>query len=337
MLIKPEIQDETIIACLHQEYGLRIIQLAFLPLGGDLCSAVYRAAADDGTAYYCKLRCSDFEEISVALPNFLSSQGLAQIIPPLVTRTGRLWAGLDAYNLILYPFIEGTSGFEVELSERQWVDFGTALQRIHTLSVPSEISRCIPVESYSPEVRETVRNILHRLQNETFEDPIMAGLADYLASKRETILDLSEHAERLAHLLASRPTEFVLCHTDIHPGNLFIETSGALFIVDWDYPMFALKERDLMFIGGGQGYMGISAQEEEMHFYRNYGASPIDPDALAYYRCERNLIDLSVECPRILSPALGDQERAHSMEILTWLFLPGGSIEMAYKALDQIR
>ena len=52
MLEKPNIQDEKIIACLQVEYGLQIIQLAFLPLGGNLCTAVYRAVAEDGRCIF---------------------------------------------------------------------------------------------------------------------------------------------------------------------------------------------------------------------------------------------------------------------------------------------
>ncbi len=141
MLEKPNIQDDEIIACLQAEYGLRIIQIVFLPLGGNLCTAVYRAVAEDGTLYFCKLRCSDFDEISVALPRFVSEQGIAQIIPPLPSKTGQLWAQLDAFNVILYRFVEGTSGFQNKLTERQWADFGTALQRIHTLSLPRRSER----------------------------------------------------------------------------------------------------------------------------------------------------------------------------------------------------
>ncbi|MEO8354825.1 MAG: aminoglycoside phosphotransferase family protein, partial [Chloroflexota bacterium] len=122
----------------------------------------------------------------------------------------------------------------------------------------------------------------------------------------------------------------------IHPGNLFIDASGTLFIIDWDYPILAPKECDLMFIGGGQGHVGVTAEEEEMHFYRYYGASPIDPLAMAYYRYERNLYDISVECTRIFSSTLGDQDRARSLEIITWLFLPNSSIDRAY-ASDQAR
>jgi len=34
MLEKPDLQDEKIIACLQDEYGLPLVQVAFLPLGG---------------------------------------------------------------------------------------------------------------------------------------------------------------------------------------------------------------------------------------------------------------------------------------------------------------
>jgi spectinomycin phosphotransferase len=128
-----------------------------------------------------------------------------------------------------------------------------------------------------------------------------------------------------------------LCHSDIHPGNLFIDPKGPLYLVDWDYPMLAPKERDLMFIGGGQGYVRISAAEEEALFYPHYGPPAIDPVALAYYRCERNLVDLSVECPKIFSSAVNPQERALSLQIITWLFGPGGSVEMAYKAAGKVQ
>jgi spectinomycin phosphotransferase len=51
MLEKPDLQDEKILACLQGEYGMLAVQLAFLPLGADRDTAVYRAVADDGTPY----------------------------------------------------------------------------------------------------------------------------------------------------------------------------------------------------------------------------------------------------------------------------------------------
>ena len=83
MLEKPDLRDERIAACLQDTYGLRVVQVTFLPLGADLNTAVYRAVADDGTPYFVKLRRGDFDEIAVTLPKFLSDQGIEQIIAPL--------------------------------------------------------------------------------------------------------------------------------------------------------------------------------------------------------------------------------------------------------------
>ena len=105
MLEKPDIQDETILACLEAEYGLRVTRFEFLPLGQDRSTAVYRAVAEDETATFCKLKFGAFDEVSVELPKFLSEQGIAQIIPPLVTRSGRLWAEMGETRLVLYPFV----------------------------------------------------------------------------------------------------------------------------------------------------------------------------------------------------------------------------------------
>jgi spectinomycin phosphotransferase len=69
MLEKPDISDDTIIACLHDAFGLRVAHITFLPLGW-VNNAVYRVTADSGTAYFLKLRRGNFDEIAVAIPPF---------------------------------------------------------------------------------------------------------------------------------------------------------------------------------------------------------------------------------------------------------------------------
>jgi spectinomycin phosphotransferase len=77
--------------------------------------------------------------------------------------------------------------------------------------------------------------------------------------------------------------------------------------------------------------MPYIAEQEKMLFYRGYGQSQLDPIGLAYYRYGRGITDISVECERSLSKALGERDRALSLEILQLYFLPGCTIEMAYK------
>ncbi len=332
MLEKPALQDEKIVACLQDEYGLNVVQVAFLPLGADLNTAVYRVAVEDETPYFVKLRRGVFDETAVALPKFLSDQGIKQIIAPLATKTGQLRASLDAFKLILYPFIEGRDGYEVDLSDRHWGEFGTALKRIHTAVVPPALISRIQQETYSPQWREIVKTFLARVEDDTFDDPVAIKLAVFLKAKRDETLDLVGRAERLAQALQARSPEFVLCHSDIHAGNILIDANDAFYIVDWDNPILAPKERDLMFIGGGQGFGGHTAREEETLFYGGYGQTQIDPIALAYYRYERIIQDIAVECKQIFLTTDGGEDRERSLRYLTSNFLPNNTIEIAYKS-----
>jgi spectinomycin phosphotransferase len=59
-----------------------------------------------------------------------------------------------------------------------------------------------------------------------------------------------------------------------------------LYIVDWENPILAPKERDLMFIGGGIDHLWKNKQDEAV-FYEGYGQTKINMRALAFYRYER--------------------------------------------------
>ncbi|MFZ5882041.1 MAG: phosphotransferase [Chloroflexota bacterium] len=332
MLEKPDIREEDILACLQTEYGIVPAQFEFLPLGADLNTAVYRAAAQDGAAWFVKLRRGVFDETSVALPRALYDQGIPQIIAPLAIRSGRLWADLADFKLILYPFVQGRNGYEMELSDAHWVEFGRALQRIHTARLPRALLARIQHETYPPQARESVRAALQRIEEEAFSDPLSAELAAYLKTRKEEILDLVDRAERLARELQARQPEFVVCHSDLHAGNLLITASDDLYIVDWDAPILACRERDLMYAGGGQFGGRRAPQEEERLFYAGYGPAQVDPAALAYYRCERIVQDLAVECEQILSGSGAGGDRAQAFEYLKSNFLPNGALAIAKQA-----
>jgi spectinomycin phosphotransferase len=336
MLEKPNLPDEKFIACLRNEYGLRVAQIAFLPIGADLNTAVYRAVAEDDSPYFVKLRRGTFDEITVMLPKFLSDQGIAQIIAPLATTRGQLWANWGADKLMLYPFVDGRDGYAVDLSEHYWIDLGKALKRIHTMILPPALMNRIQRETYTPQWRESVKTFLAR-HDDASDDPVAVETSAYLKTKRNDILDLLERAERLAQALQVRASEFVLCHSDIHAGNILIDANDALYIVDWDDPILAPKERDLMFVGGGQGFTGHTAQEEETLFYQGYGQTQIDPIALAYYRYERIIEDIVVECEQIFSMKNGGADRAQALRWLTSNFAPNNAIEIAYQSDKTMR
>lgn len=331
MLAKPDLPDEKILACLQVEYGLHGVQIVFLPIGWQY-TAVYRVVAEDQAPYFVKLIRGSFDEAAVAVPKFLSDQGITHIIAPLTTSTGQLWASLDTFKLILYPFIAGHNGFQVALSDSQWVDFGRAVNSIHTALVPPALIHGIQPETYSPAWRELVKTFLARVAVDAFADPLAIEAAAFLQARGEKILDLVMSAEQLAQALQARSPAFVLCHSDLHAGNLLIDANDALYIVDWDNPVLAPKERDLMFIGGGLMGAGHSAQAQEALFYRGYGQTQINAIALAYYRYERIIEDIAVECELIFLSNEGSVDRAKALRSLRSQFLPNHVLEIAYQS-----
>ena len=328
MLEKPDLQDSLIIAGLQEAYNLPAARLVFLPLGADINTAVYRAEAQDGTAYFLKLRKGVFDETTVTIPLFLKAQGVQPVIAPLASRTGQHWADFGDYTMILYPFIAGANGWDVALSERQWREFGAALKGIHAVRLPPGLEAQLPCEDYSPRWRELVRTFQAQVKQDTFDEPAAARLAAFMQEKRAEIDQVVRRADELGETLQERSLERVLCHSDVHGGNLLLGADGALYIVDWDNPILAPKERDLMFIGGGVGEMGKSAREQAL-FYQGYGPAQVDRMALAYYRYERIVQDFAAFCQQLLLTTEGSEDREQGFYYFTTNFLPGGEIEIA--------
>jgi spectinomycin phosphotransferase len=170
------------------------------------------------------------------------------------------------------------------------------------------------------------------IEDTSFDNPIAAELATFLKSKHDAISELVGRAERLVAVLQTRSQEFIVCHADIHVFNILIDVYDQLYIVDWDTLTFAPKERDLMFIGGGQFGSEHTPQEEETLFYQGYGQTETDPVGLAYYRYERIVQDIAAYCEQILLTDEGGEDRAEGLQQLTSQFLTKGVVEMAYRS-----
>jgi spectinomycin phosphotransferase len=133
---------------------------------------------------------------------------------------------------------------------------------------------------------------MEQVEVDAFDDPVANQVAACLRVQRQTILDLIERTEQCAQALRAQPLEFIVCHADIHAGNVLIAANDGFYIVDWDNPILAPKERDLMFVGGGQFGDARTPPEEEALFYRGYGPTSLD-SRLAYYRYERIIQDIA--------------------------------------------
>jgi spectinomycin phosphotransferase len=161
-------------------------------------------------------------------------------------------------------------------------------------------------------------------------------MAALMREKRREIRYLVERAEELASRLQARPRAQVLCHADVHAGNLLLARDGSLNIVDWDDLILAPREQDLMFAGGGVGGIWNSEREVAL-FYQGYGPVEVDLAALAYYRLERVVIDIAEFGKQLLLSPEGGEDREQAYRYFAGQFAPGEAIAMAMRTDRRLR
>lgn len=330
------LSDQRILDCINTHYDIKIASLTFLPIGADLNAFVYKAETHDHSSYFIKLKHGHHHDISATIIALLHDAGIQHIIPPIKTTLGQPFQQIDNFTLIISPFIEGQDGFSRDLTNDQWVTLGKVMKHIHEINVPPSIQRMIKREEYSPKWRETVRSLYPHIESDLSTDEISSKLITFMKNHAAVIHRLVDRAEQLAMQAQDHTQEFVLCHSDIHGGNVLMDGNNIIYMVDWDDPIMAPKERDLMFIGGGVANVWNKPHEEK-YFYQGYGKTEINMAILAYYRHERIVEDIAVYGQQLLLTSAGDPSiRLESYKHFIAQFEPQGVVDIAFKTDEKL-
>lgn len=324
-----QLDHRTLPALLLAEYGLEAESVTFLPLGLDLAAAVFRVVLPDGSFRFLKARTGPLNVAGLLTPSLLQRHGVRGVVAPVPTRSGALWAQAGAWSLVLYPFVSGQSGMEAGLNEGQWEAYGATLRQVHAFPAPSELAALLHRETYAPRDGDLLRRVDVALQGDLPDEPYLRELAVFWQERRAEILGLLERAEALGNALRRKGLPLVVCHADVHTGNVLRGEDDAIWLVDWDEVMLALKERDLMFVIGGIG-AGLVTPEQQARCLRGYRLTAVDNEALTYYRYAWAVADIAAfGAEALLRPDLGVATRAAAVTWLQKLFAPGNIVDIA--------
>jgi spectinomycin phosphotransferase len=302
-------------------------------LGFDSAVGVYRVQAADGQPYFLKVRRGPVAESALRVAYALKDQGIAQVVAPLAMPAGRLWQQLEQFTLVLYPFIAGKSGMETGLSHRQWTEFGTVLSKLHAARLPPDLAAQVRVEDFvpNPSSAAVICQLQATIHQRASNHPSEQALFAFWQEKREVIGQVLARAEALGRRLHASGPEMVLCHADIHTANTLLTEDGQLFIVDWDQPIFAPKERDLMFVIDDV----VGDSRTTACFFQGYGEAEVDALTLAYYRYEWAVQDIGAFAAQVLEEEGSDQSKQEGLHWFKVQFGPGNSVDTA-RVLDDL-
>lgn len=261
---------------LLDEYGLSPARLT--PAEGGTTGAAFCAGGryflkllDTGTAIGAQCA-APLEDRLTVLKRLASSPPLAECVcAPLPTASGRLSFSRGNIAGALFPWVDGEAiGFGNPLTPREQRWLAAFSAALHSLD-PAPFRSCCPAEDFSPAFAAA---LARQLSCGGFSEPFAETAAPYA----EEIVRRAAWLDGAAACLRRSPPAFVLCHTDLHGGNLLRGNGGRLFAVDWDSALLAPREADLF----------LFREEPFFPLFRE----PADAALLTYYQVRRDLEDL---------------------------------------------
>jgi spectinomycin phosphotransferase len=326
----PSIPEQRLRACLQDWYGLIPTTFDFLPLGLDYHAGVYRVRSEQGSDYLLKVTSRPLYEPACLVPRYLRDQGITEVVAPLPTKSNALWAQLEDWRVIVYPFIEGDTSWE-GMTDAQWREVGSVFKHIHQAVLPSQV-RLEEMKKETFDAAQYARWIrgfeAEHARAQDGEGTSECTLRDLWMAHQSTIHAGVTTLEKLAEVLQRRELPFGICHADLHPANLLRDAASHVFVIDWDEVMLAPRERDFIFI----------SELQAEAFFQGYGQVEIDWTALTYYLWERVLQDVIACAQDVFSrDDLGEESKADIVQLFRNILESRSStLTAAYTAMNHL-
>jgi len=327
---QPNIPEDQLRACLQEQYDLFSVTLEFLPLGHDTRAGVYRVVSEHGTPYFLKVKSGSLYEPGYLVPRYLRDQGITEVVAPLPTKRNALWTLVGDWTIIVYPFIDGGTGYQLGMADENWREVGATLKQIHGVMLPPGGFQSLRKETFDP---TGYAHWVHAFETQQIGSPggskVERALRSCWMAHQPMIHTLLTFLEELAAVLQGRSGPHVICHADLHPNNLLRDQANHMFVIDWEDVMLAPKERDFLFVREAQA--DDSARQNLPPFFQGYGQTEIDWIALTYYRCERVVQDLIERAQEVFfRKDLGEETKADAVQLFGDIFAEGKMLDAAF-------
>lgn len=317
---RPDIDDKTILENLNYFYPEKFTSIDFLPFGNNANSFVYQVSTKK-IQYFLKLRRGNFSPGGVLLQDYLSNH--SSIVTPSVMRNsiGNLWSEFGQFTFIVSEYASGLSGDKAIKDEGLFQNIGSIARELHRQNPPAEIISHMPIETFDSNRKSdflAIRNWVRRTKPKTDFKAHFQNLWNKYSNEVELVLSTLLEMESN---LRTQEVIFCVCHSDLHLPNFLVDKNNTVAVIDWDNPILAPVERDLVYIIGKEG---------EKEFLRGYGKYEHHHQLLKYYRFERALEAIVEYGKRIIFyDYLGRLTKESDLISFEKLFMDNGPIHFA--------
>lgn len=172
---------------------------------------------------------------------------MPQIACPIPASDGRFSLSLNNYVLILFRYIEGQVVGFGKITPDILVKLSGLVGRLHNSTPSVDLANPL-IEDFRISFEYALPEALDELVGQPPDDrPSWLEFQALLGPRREEILGHLQRLKELQGIVLAKTTgrDMVTCHTDLHGGNLMVDQTGSLYILDWEGAMLAPPEHDL--------------------------------------------------------------------------------------------
>ncbi|MDR7076114.1 thiamine kinase-like enzyme [Neobacillus niacini] len=252
MRVKYQMDEMKLAALLNQEYGIHVKDLVHIPWGTSAYS--YRINCVNGDCYYLKLfdtandkqrESAERLDFSLAITCKMYHEWIFRNLTyPIKTKDGRYKTIFNQTALVLFNFIEGLALKDASSSKETVTKIATLIAALHK-ATPKIKQKEVRQEKFDMWThRWLVRNLSVLESTTTFDNPYKEELRELMLTHKEQILNYLNLLSSLHTSVKAIQKESVFCHGDLWAGNLIIH-HDELFLIDWEYAVFAPPEFDL--------------------------------------------------------------------------------------------
>ncbi|MCB0837863.1 MAG: phosphotransferase [Bacteroidetes bacterium] len=327
---KPAISDQAIFEVIERNYPFVIQSVLLLDKGFDPASWVFHLQTREKDSLFLKLRKGNVYPPAGEIPFYLQKRvSIEEVLSPMETLNGSLWVEAFDHTFFIFPYVNGQTLDEIPGENQPWEKVGTALASIHQAPLPSPLPYGLRKENFIPQLWPDLQRVFQFLKNENLKTPLQKELKAFFKKENHRIAPVISGLQILRQKILPQNPELVICHSDIHAGNILLSETGKLFIIDWDEPLIAPRERDLI--------AASELEAGESDFWKGYNPDyQINEDILSYYYCEWIVRELAEYGEIIVETSRDEPTQQKAWEELLFLFEPGQDVDMALERVEAV-
>src|SRR5438128_2428040 len=246
MLTESNIDKSSLKDVIQEKFGIGIIDFTLVPKWE--AARGYIVESSNHKSFFLKIYWDDKIPDSAFrfADDLFARAGIVNIAHPIPTSHGQMRVHIRDFQIALFDWISGRTAEEHKLGDAQLERLGELLAQIHQSK--TTIGEYSVKENFGIPFKDRFLAIFDSM-SKISGDSTKYGtrLKLFLGPHRQEFMRELGTLEKLQHKVKTKNLEYVNCHGEPSPGNILSSDNGEIHLLDWDDPIFAPKEKDLLF------------------------------------------------------------------------------------------